>query len=91
MPKVKIPTPLQPYVEGQKSIITTGSTLKEVIHDLVTKYPSASEHVLDQEGRLRGFIKIYLEKDNSLINVDHMDATINDNDCLTIIASIAGG
>jgi molybdopterin converting factor small subunit len=91
MPKVIIPTPLQPYVEGQKTITARGSTIREVILNLTTRYPAVSRHVFDPDGRLRGFIKIYLEENNRLIDIAQLDSKINENDCLKIIASIAGG
>jgi adenylyltransferase/sulfurtransferase len=91
MPIVKIPTPLQSYVDGQKAIIVDGSTVNEAILNLAKKYPSIKQHIFDPEGRLRAFIKIFLEEENIKELVDGLDLVIKEGDSLVIIASIAGG
>ncbi|HBG74610.1 MAG: hypothetical protein A2X25_11295 [Chloroflexi bacterium GWB2_49_20] len=91
MPIVKIPAPLRAYVDGQKAIIIDGSTVSETVLNLAEKYPSIRQQIFDPEGRLRAFIKIFVEKENIKELIDGLDIDIQESDSLVIIASIAGG
>ena len=53
MPTIHIPTPLRPYVEKQESVEVAGSTVREALSDLTTRYGELRKHLYNDEGRLR--------------------------------------
>jgi molybdopterin converting factor small subunit len=86
---IRIPTPLRPYVEGQETIRAEGSTVGEVLGDLVRQYPDIGPH-LYREGKLRSFVNVFLG-DEDVRYLDGAETSITDEARLLIIPSIAGG
>jgi len=91
MPLIKFPAPLQAYVDSKRSLVIEGSTIGEVFSNLTLKYPGIKPHLFDPEGNYRSFISIFLG------NVNYKDikkaemTRVEDDDELTVIASMAGG
>lgn len=90
MPTIEIPTPLRPYANNQSTIAVSGTTVKEVLTDLLTQYPDLEKHLKDRKGNLRSFVNIYLG-DEDIRSLDGEDTEVESDDQLTIIPSIAGG
>jgi molybdopterin converting factor small subunit len=91
MPIIKIPSPLQPYVESQRSLMIEGSTIEEVFSNLTTKYPGIRPHLFDPERKFRSFISIFLRDVNVKDLKNGMKSRVAEDDELTVIASMAGG
>lgn len=89
MTSIKIPTPLRAYTGGEATIEVTGSTVNEVLNDLVEKYPDLKQHLFEGDS-LRNFVNIFIG-DEDVRFLDGMDTEIQDGDNLRIIPSIAGG
>ncbi len=89
MPKFRIPTPLRPYSGGQSQVAVTGATVEQALSDLTTQYPDLQQHLF--EGReLRSFVNIYLNKED-IRHGDGVQSSVDQDDTLMIIPSIAGG
>jgi len=88
---INIPSPLQSYVEGQKSVDIDGSSIEEVILNLVEKYPGLKQQIFDPQGNMRAFLAIFFGgvKINDL--KDGFHTLVKEEDQLDIIASMAGG
>lgn len=91
MPYIKIPSPLQPYVDSQRSLKIEGSTIEEVFSNLVIKYPGIRQHLFDPEGNYRSFISIFFGNVNIKDLKKGKLTKVEDDDELTVIASMAGG
>lgn len=91
MPTISIPSPLRSYVQGQKVIRVEGSTAKEVLLDLIVKYPALGPQVFDPNGHLRAFINIFIGEENILQSKDGLNFPVEKKDSLIMLASIAGG
>ncbi len=89
MPKFRIPTPLRPYSGGQSQVAVAGTTVEQALSDLTTQYPDLQQHLF--EGReLRSFVNIYLNKEDIRYG-DGVQTSVDQDDTLMIIPSIAGG
>ena len=89
MPKFRIPTPLRPYSGGQSQVAVAGTTVEQALSDLTTQYPDLQQHLF--EGReLRSFVNIYLNKEDIRYG-DGVQSSVDQDDTLMIIPSIAGG
>ena len=89
MTKVRIPTPLRPYTDGQSSVAASGDDVGALLADLMRQYPDLQQHLYEGDD-LRSFVNIYLNKED----VRHLDGdktAVSDDDTLMIIPSIAGG
>lgn len=91
MPIIKIPSPLQSYVGNNKSLRLDGSTIEEVIFNLMKTYPGLKSQILDPEGNFRSFISIFLNEININYITDGIKSLVNEDDQIVIVASMAGG
>jgi molybdopterin synthase sulfur carrier subunit len=90
MAKVRIPQPLQKFVDNQTEILVNGKNIKDVLNALIKNYPDLRERIYDENGNLRKFINIYVN-DEDIRFLDGENTTINDEDIISIIPAIAGG
>jgi molybdopterin synthase sulfur carrier subunit len=61
--KVRIPTPLRSYTANQANVDATGSTVAELLSDLDRQYPGIAFRVVDEQGRLREHMVVWLGQD----------------------------
>lgn len=88
--KVMIPTPLRPYTENKDTLEVEGQTIKELLDNMVSKYPQLKRHLFSEDGRLRSFINIYVN-DEDIRYLDAEDTKVGEDDIVSIIPAIAGG
>ena len=87
---VSIPTPLRSFTAGQDTIQLSGHTVGEVLDGLLAAHIGLKRHLLQDDGRLRNFVNLYLNE----TDIRHLSSTatpVQSGDVLTIVPSIAGG
>lgn len=87
---VAIPTPLRSFTSGKDSVELPGETVGQVLDGLVTAHAGLKRHLLQDDGRLRSFVNLYLNE----TDIRHLSSTatpVRSGDVLTIVPSIAGG
>ncbi len=87
---VSIPTPLRPFTGGDDSIVLSGDTVGQVLEGLIAKHGGLKRHLMQEDGRLRSFVNLYLNE----TDIRHLASTqtpVRAGDVLTIVPSIAGG
>ena len=87
---VSIPTPLRGFTAGQDSIDLPGETVGQVLDGLLAAHGGLKRHLLQDDGRLRSFVNLYLNE----TDIRHLASTatpVRPGDVLTIVPSIAGG
>jgi len=89
MTTIRIPTPLRPYAGGQSKVAVSGGTVGAALDDLTVQHPDLRQHLFEGNN-LRSFVNIYLNKED-VRQLDGQETTINEDDTLMIIPSIAGG
>jgi adenylyltransferase/sulfurtransferase len=89
MPTFRIPTPLRPYSGENSQVNVAGETVGAALEDLTTQYPDLRQHLFDGK-ELRSFVNIYLNKEDIRYG-DGVETSVNEEDTLMIIPSIAGG
>ncbi len=87
---VRIPTILRTYTGGQAEVTAEGSTLSEVIASLEQNHPGISARVLDDQGKLRRFVNVYVNDDDVRFDNGLQTAT-PDGSGVSIIPAVAGG
>ncbi|MEP1123648.1 MAG: MoaD/ThiS family protein [Ilumatobacter sp.] len=60
--KVRIPTPLRSYTGGASEVDADGATLAELIDDLDRRYPGLRFRVIDEQGRLRQHMRLFVNR-----------------------------
>lgn len=87
---VRIPQPLQKLTGGQAEVSAEGSTASELIASLEAQFAGFGERLLDEEGKLRRFVNIYLN-DEDIRYLQNLDTPIQAGDTVSIVPAIAGG
>jgi molybdopterin converting factor small subunit len=90
MPKIKIPTALRQYTEGNSEVEVGGATAGETLGNLASEYPDLRQHLYTGDGKLRSFVNVY-KGDEDIRYLDGADTEVSEGDELSIIPSIAGG
>jgi sulfur-carrier protein len=87
---VRIPTILRSYTGGSAEVPAQGATLAEVIEDLEANHPGLRARLLDDSGKLRRFVNVYVDDDDVRF-ADGLATTTIEGAKLSIIPAVAGG
>lgn len=88
--KIGIPTALRKLVGGKDEIEVEAASVKEAIDGIRASFPELAQQLVDDAGKLRRFVIIYLN-DEDIRFLDGIDTAISEGDDLTIVPAIAGG
>jgi len=89
MTAVRIPPTLRAEVGGARELDAHGSTVAEVIDDLVERYPTLAAQLL-QDGELAPFVNVYLGGEDVRTR-DGLETPVTDGDQLILLPAMAGG
>ncbi|WP_229054857.1 ubiquitin-like small modifier protein 1 [Aeromicrobium sp. Leaf350] len=87
---VRIPTILRAYTGDSSQVTAEGSTLAEVLDSLESTYPGIKARVVDEDGKLRRFVNIYVAEEDVRF-AQGLDTTTPDGTQISIIPAVAGG
>ncbi|MCF3184946.1 MoaD/ThiS family protein [Streptomyces polychromogenes] len=87
---VRIPTILRTYTGGAAEVPAEGATLAEVIDSLEANHPGIAARVLDDQGKLRRFVNVYVNDDDVRFEGGLQTAT-PEGAGVSIIPAVAGG
>jgi molybdopterin converting factor small subunit len=90
MPVLKIPNPLRPYVNGQAEVLVRGATAGAALEDMLAQYPAFRPHLCKDDGSLRAFVNLFLNRSN-IRDLQGLDTPLQPDDILNLVPSIAGG
>ncbi|MDG1260626.1 MAG: MoaD/ThiS family protein [Flavobacteriales bacterium] len=90
MATLLIPTPLRKFTNNEARFQSAGGSVKSVINDLITTFDGLKPHLLDGDGNIRSFVKVYLE-DEDIQSLDNEQTEVNQDSIISIIPAIAGG
>ena len=90
MARVKLPTILRSQAGGEKQVDVDGSTLREVLSDLETRYPGITSTVLTEDGALHRFVNVYVN-DEDVRYLRSLETEVRDGDTVSILPAVAGG
>lgn len=61
--RVRIPTPLRSYTAQAANVEAEGATVADVLADLDRQFPGLRFRVVDEQGRLRQHMKVFVNED----------------------------
>ncbi|HWO71641.1 MAG TPA: ubiquitin-like small modifier protein 1 [Actinomycetota bacterium] len=88
--RVKLPTILRKHAGGEAQVEAEGTTLREVLKDLESRYPGITRNVLTEDGGLHRFINVYLN-DEDVRYLGSLETAVRDGDTVSILPAVAGG
>jgi molybdopterin synthase sulfur carrier subunit len=88
--QVKLPTILRKHAGGEPRVSAEGSTLREVLEDLESRYPGVTRNVLAEDGGLHRFVNVYLN-DEDVRYLGSLETEVAEGDTVSILPAVAGG
>lgn len=88
--EVRIPTMMRADVAGSSYVNVSGSTIGEVIDNLVLEYPTLGSKVLASDSSLHKFINVYLN-DEDVRYLDKLETLVSSGDVVSLLPAVAGG
>jgi molybdopterin converting factor small subunit len=87
---VRVPTILRSLTGGVAEVQADGSTLAAVLSNVDAAHPGLAGRVLDEEGKLRRFVNVYVG-DEDVRFASGLDTPTPDGVTVSIIPAVAGG
>jgi sulfur-carrier protein len=87
---VRIPTILRSYTGGIADVTASQGTLREVIAVLDASYPGIAGRILDDTGKLRRFVNVYVAEEDVRF-AKGLDAIVPEGAQVSVIPAVAGG
>lgn len=87
---VRIPTILRTYTKDQSQVAASGDTLVAVIDSLEADFPGIKARVLDDDGKLRRFVNVYVAEEDVRF-AQGLDTPTPAGTQISIIPAVAGG
>jgi molybdopterin converting factor small subunit len=86
MPLVSLRPPLRDLAGGDREIAVDGATVGEVVTTLERQHPKLAGWVLDERGRLREHVKVFVNGE-----VAALEQVVGPDDRVQVLPSISGG
>jgi molybdopterin synthase sulfur carrier subunit len=90
MPSVRVPSALRGLTAGAADVEVTATTVRSAIAELDARYPGFAARILDAEGAVKPFIRIFVGPED-IGALAGLDTELTDRDELAIVPAIAGG
>jgi molybdopterin converting factor small subunit len=87
---VRIPTILRTYTGGAAEVDATPGTLREVLAGLEASYPGIGGRILDDTGKLRRFVNVYVGEEDVRF-AQGLDTPVPSGTQVSVIPAVAGG
>jgi len=87
---VRVPTILRTYTGGAAEVSVDGATLADVVAALDAAHPGIAGRVLDDQGRLRSFVNVYVG-DEDVRFAEGLGTAVPDGSTVSVIPAVAGG
>jgi len=90
MTAVRLPPVLRQHAGDAKQVEASGSTLGEVMTEIVTRHPGLREQLLASDGELHRFVNVYLNG----LDVRYLNGLatpIGERDTVIVLPAMAGG
>lgn len=90
MATIIIPTPLRKFTNNTAKLQIAEGTIESSIKELTTNFPELKRHLLDENGRIRSFVNIFVG-DEDIRDLQQEQTVIKNDTVVSIIPAIAGG
>ena len=87
---VRLPGALRDAVGGDNKVTADGATLGEVLDDIEARHPGFRDRVLDERGRLRTYVNVYIGEADARAQ-GGLDAPVPEDGEVMVIPAMAGG
>jgi sulfur-carrier protein len=90
MSTVRMPPILRQSVGGAREVDADGATVRELLDDLTTRFPSIRSHLLDDGGELNRFVNVYVNNEDVRLG-EGLDTSVSPDSTVIVLPAMAGG
>jgi len=90
MATIIIPTPLRKFTNNTARLDIQADTIAKTVDELTLNFPDLKKHLLDDNGRIRSFVNIFVGNDD-IRNLQQGDTVVKSDTVISIVPAIAGG
>ena len=90
MPIIRFPALMKFYVDNQTEFPADGSTVAELLNNLVVRYPVLKTHLYEPGGNLRRHFNIFVNGEH-IRELGGLDTVLKEDDKVMLMVSAAGG
>ena len=90
MSVVRIPAVLRPSVGGARELDVPGSSVGEVVRELIARHPGLGGQILTPDGDLNRYVNVYLNGQD-VRYLDGLATPVGDRDEVRLLPAMAGG
>ena len=90
MATIRIPPVLRASVGGEREVTADGSSVGDVLRNLVEAHPDTKTQIFSTEGELNRFVNVYLNDEDVRV-LSGLDTAVGAGDELVILPAMAGG
>jgi molybdopterin/thiamine biosynthesis adenylyltransferase/rhodanese-related sulfurtransferase/molybdopterin converting factor small subunit len=90
MATVIIPTPLRKFTNNTARLQVGAGTIKDTVKELTTNFPELKKHLLDEQGKIRSFVNIFIGNDD-IRDLQQEQTAVKEDTVISIVPAIAGG
>ena len=87
---VRLPTIMRSAAGGMSEVSAEGSTVGEVVDDLIRQFPGTATHLKAPDGGVHRFVNVYVN-DEDVRYQGGLEAAVGDGDEVSILPAVAGG
>jgi len=87
---VRVPTTLRTLTAGASEVAVDGGTVADVLTALEAAHPGFRERILDEDGKLRRFVNVFVS-DDDIRFLQGLDTAVPAGGTVAIIPAVAGG
>jgi molybdopterin synthase sulfur carrier subunit len=87
---VRVPTTLRTLTGGASEVQVDGATVGEILGSLDAAHPGFSERILDEGGKLRRFVNVFVSDDDVRF-MQGLDTPVPAGETVSIVPAVAGG
>jgi len=88
--EVQIATVFRAQADGRSKVKVDGERVIEVLDALFSLHPDLRTKVLTEDGRVRRFVNLYLDKED-IRALEGLESSVSNHTSLSIIPALAGG
>ena len=87
---IRLPGTLRQYAGGNRLVEIESRSVSDALQSLSSTYPAVGERVLDEDGRPRRFVNIYVNGEDVRL-LQGADTPLQDGDEVILAPAVAGG
>jgi sulfur-carrier protein len=88
--RVRIPPTLRSEVEGAREVEASGGTVRELLDDLLGRFPALRGQLLADDDDLAPFVNVYVEGEDVRTR-DGLETPVAESSTVILLPAMAGG